>query len=80
MSDNVAVSGMHPVASWYRAVSRPGYGAPVYECHRLVAISKGDFEAAQQAVLAQMAENAGGAGGRELEAAAREMLEKVEKQ
>ncbi|HLA41360.1 MAG TPA: hypothetical protein VJ417_15265 [Candidatus Glassbacteria bacterium] len=77
VSEDVAVSGVHPVESWYRAVRRVGYSAPVYECHRVVALSKGDFDAAQQAVLAQMSEAAGSAGYRELEEAAQEMLEKA---
>lgn len=75
---DIGISGVHPVESWYRVVYREGYSAPVYECQRLVAITRGDFEAARQAVLQQIAEAAGATGNRELEEAAREMREKVE--
>lgn len=78
VSRDIEVSGVHPVESWYRAVYREGYTAPAYECHRLVAISKGDYQAARQAVLRRIAEAAGASGNREVEAAAREMMEKVE--
>jgi hypothetical protein len=78
VSRDISVTGVHPVASWYRAALREGYTAPIYECHRLVAISKGDYEAARQEVLRRIAEAAGEAGNREMEEAAREMMEKVE--
>ena len=78
VSRDIEIAGVHPVESWYRAVYREGYTTPAYECHRLVSISKGDYEAARQAALQRIAEAAGETGNQEVEEAARKMMEKVD--